>query len=48
MKNHTKVTTSFDDSVMYLSGSHQEVKNELRTIAKEANRNTDEYIIWRP
>lgn len=47
MKDHTKITTSFDDSVMYLSGTHQEVKAELRTIAKKENRSTDEYIIWR-
>lgn len=47
MKNHIKVTTAFDDSVIYLSGSHQEVKNEIRSIARKAERNTDEYIIWR-
>lgn len=47
MKNHTKVTTSFDDSVIYISGNHQEVKNEVRSIARKEERGTDEYIIWR-
>lgn len=45
--NTTRVTTSFDDSVMYISGTHQEVKNEVKSIARQNNRTTDEYIIWR-